>query len=68
MDKLDFEIEPHDSFLQALIPDGFVHISDYGDSFKVRAFYMQESVDIAEASNIYEALDKANEWWEGTQG
>lgn len=63
MEKLNFYIEPHDSFLEARIPDGFVHIFNGGNNFLISVFYKQESINLAEVDTIYKALDKANEWW-----
>lgn len=65
MKKLDFYIEPHDSFLQADTPDGFVMIfNSSGVTFSIKAYHNLACVVIAEeVDNLYDALDKANEWW-----
>lgn len=65
MNKLNFYLAAPDGYLEAVIPGGSVHIYNGLDQFKVTAYYQGKCVEILKNSySLYEALDKANEWWD----
>lgn len=62
MNKLKFEFDYYDPFLEARVKEGYISIFPYKDRIKVQIFIDKEIQEIYTHS-IYEALEKANQWY-----